>query len=63
MALLIRQDPEERQRLRNGLRVRPEQMELTLGALDELYGGVEQYLLDSGLAASDIETVRERIVE
>ena len=56
-------DPEERQRLRNGLRVKPDQMELTLGALDELYGGIEQYLLDSGLEQADLHAVRARLVE
>lgn len=56
-------DPEDRQRLRNGLRTKPDQMELTLGALDELYGGIERYLLDSGLEAPDIAMVRERLVE
>ena len=56
-------DPEERQRLRNGLRVKPDQMELTLGALDELYGGIEQYLLNSGLERADLNAVRARLVE
>ena len=56
-------DPEEGQRLRNGLRVKPDQMELTLGALDELYGGIEQYLLDSGLERADLHAVRARLVE
>ena len=56
-------DPEERQRLRNGLLVKPDQMELTLGALDELYGGIEQYLLDSGLEQADLHAVRARLVE
>ena len=56
-------NPEERQRLRNGLRVKPDQMELTLGALDELYGGIEQYLLDSGLERADLHAVRARLVE
>ena len=55
-------DPEERQRLRHALRVRPDQMELTLGALDELYGGIEQYLLDCGLERADLLRVRERLV-
>jgi protein tyrosine/serine phosphatase len=55
-------DPEERQRLRNGLRIKPAQMELTLGALDELYGGIDRYLLDCGLEGPDIAAVRERIV-
>jgi len=56
-------DPEERQRRRNGFRTKPDQMELTLGALDELYGGIERYLLDSGLEAPEIAAVRERILE
>ena len=55
-------DPEERQRLRNGLRIKPDQMALTLGALDELYGGIEQYLLDCGLERADVLAVRDRIV-
>ena len=38
-------------------------MSLTLAALDELYGGIERYLLDSGLEVTDIATVRERIIE
>ena len=56
-------DPEERQRLRNGLKVKADQMKLTLAALDELYGGIEQYLLDCGLERSDIDAVRARLVE
>ncbi len=56
-------DPERQQRLRHALRPQPDQMILTLAALDELYGGIERYLLDSGLEATDIATVRERIVE
>ena len=56
-------DPEERQRLRNGLRTKPDQMGLTLGALDELYGGIERYLLDSGLEQADLHAVRARLVE
>lgn len=55
-------DPEERQRLRNGLRTKPDQMALTLAALDELYGGIEQYLLDCGVERHDIMRVRERIL-
>jgi hypothetical protein len=55
-------DPEERQRLRSGLRTKPDQMALTLGALDELYGGIERYLLDCGVEAPDIATIRERIL-
>jgi protein tyrosine/serine phosphatase len=56
-------DPEERQRLTQALRPDPEQMPLTLDALDELYGGIERYLLESGLGAQDIARVRERILE
>jgi protein tyrosine/serine phosphatase len=56
-------DPEERQRLTHALRPDPEQMVLTLDALDELYGGIDRYLLDSGLEAQDLARVRERIVE
>jgi len=54
--------PEKQQRLRHALRPQPEQMLLTLSALDELYGGIEQYLLDSGLEQADIDTVRGRLV-
>jgi protein-tyrosine phosphatase len=50
-------------RIADRLRTPPNQMELTLGALDEQYGGIERYLLDSGSAATDIAAVRERIVE
>jgi len=56
-------DPEGRQRLRNALRAKPDQMMQTLDALDTLYYGIERYLLDSGVEAPDIATVRERIVE
>lgn len=56
-------DPEERQRLRHALRPHPEQMRLTLEALDELYGGIERYLLDCGVGTRDIALVRGRIVE
>jgi protein tyrosine/serine phosphatase len=56
-------DPEERQRLTQALRPDPEQMPLTLDTLDELYGGIERYLLESGLGAQDIARVRERILE
>jgi protein tyrosine/serine phosphatase len=55
-------DPERQQRLRHALRPQPDQMELTLAALDQLYGGVEQYLLDSGLERADLLAVRERLV-
>src|SRR5260221_99852 len=48
-------DPEKQQRLRHALRPQPEQMLLTLTALDELYGGIERYLLDSGLEETDLE--------
>jgi len=51
------------ERIAGQLRTPPDQMELTLAALDELYGGIEQYLLDCGLERSDIDAVRERIVE
>ncbi len=54
-------DPERQQRLRHALRPQPDQMILTLAALDELYGGIERYLLGSGLEATDIATVRELV--
>lgn len=44
------------------LRTDPDQMRLTLGALDELYGGIEPYLLDCGIESADLARVRERIV-
>ena len=56
-------DPEARQRLRNALRVKPDQMVQTLNALDALYDGIERYLLESGVEAPDIATVRARLVE
>jgi protein tyrosine/serine phosphatase len=56
-------DPEKRRRLRHALRPQPEQMVLTLDALDELYGGIERYLLDCGLERADLEAVRQRITE
>ena len=56
-------DDAGRERLADALRTDPQQMELTLGALDELYGGIERYLLDSGVETPDIAAVRERIVE
>jgi len=56
-------DSERQQRLRHALRPQPDQMLLTLGALDELYGGIERYLLESGLERADIDKVRERLVE
>jgi protein-tyrosine phosphatase len=56
-------DAEARQRMRHALRSQPDQMTLTLDALDELYGGIEGYLLDSGLEARDIAMVRDRILE
>ena len=56
-------DPERQQRLRHALRPQPDQMLLTLDALDELYGGIERYLMDAGVEARDIALVRERIVE
>lgn len=55
-------DSEKQQRLRHALRPQPDQMELTLGALDELYGGIEQYLLDCGLERADLLRVRGRLV-
>ena len=56
-------DPEKQQRLRHALRPQPQQMILTLDALDELYGGIEHYLLDCGIEADDITRVRQRIIE
>jgi protein tyrosine/serine phosphatase len=56
-------DPEKQQRLRRALRPDPDQMVLTLDALDELYGGIERYLLDCGVELPVIAAVRERIVE
>jgi protein-tyrosine phosphatase len=56
-------DPERQQRLRHALRPQPEQMLLTLDALDELYGGIERYLLDSGVEGRDLALVCERILE
>jgi protein tyrosine/serine phosphatase len=56
-------DLEKQQRLRHALRPQHDQMELTLGALDELYGGIERYLLDSGLEPGDIAAICERLVE
>jgi len=35
----------------------------TLDALDELYGGIERYLVDCGFEADDIARVRDRILE
>lgn len=56
-------DPAKRQRFARSLRPQPEQMLLTLDALDELYGGIERYLLDCGVERRDIARVREWIVE
>ena len=55
-------DPEKRQRLAHALRSQPEQMRLTLDALDELYGGIERYLLESGVEPRDLASVGERII-
>jgi protein tyrosine/serine phosphatase len=51
-----------REKLAEALRTDPEQMKLTLGALDELYGGIARYLLDSGVSRAELERVRERVV-
>ena len=56
-------DPEAQQQLRHALRPQAEQMILTLDALDELYGGIEPYLHDSGVEAKDLSAVRERILQ
>jgi protein-tyrosine phosphatase len=56
-------DPEAQQRLRHALRPQPRQMVQTLDALDELYGGIERYLLDCGLEPRDLALIRERILE
>ena len=55
-------DPEKRQRLAHATRSQPEQMRLTLDALDELYGGIERYLLESGVEPRDLASVGERIL-
>ena len=55
-------DPEKQQRLRHALRPQPDQMLLTLAALDERYGGIKRYLLDCGLGRGDLAAVRERLV-
>ncbi|MDP9245201.1 MAG: tyrosine-protein phosphatase [Chloroflexota bacterium] len=56
-------DPEKRRRFSQTLWSQPDQMRLTLDALDELYGGIGRYLLDSGAEAPDLALVRERILE
>jgi hypothetical protein len=56
-------DPKERQQLTHALRPHPEQMRTTLDALDELYGGIEPYLLDCGLGQRDLLAIRERLLE
>ena len=55
-------DEDRRNALAHALRTDEDQMGLTVAALDELYGGIARYLLDSGVELSLIETVRERIV-
>jgi protein tyrosine/serine phosphatase len=56
-------DPVAREKLAHALRTDPLQMTLTLGALDELYGGIERYLLESGVSRVELERVRERVLE
>jgi Tyrosine phosphatase family len=41
----------------------PERMVKTLAYLDDQYGGVEQYLMDHGLAAECIPRLRELLTE
>lgn len=56
------EEPERKARLPEAFHGDPEQMRLTLAALDELYGGIERYLLDSGVKLATIGHVRDRLV-
>lgn len=56
-------DKPDQERLVRQLRTDPDQMRLTLTALDDLHGGIERYLLESGLEQADIDAVRERLIE
>jgi protein tyrosine/serine phosphatase len=54
-------DAAKRERGTAHLRLDPQQMLLTLQALDDRFGGVERYLLDSGVRPRDLDRVRERL--
>ena len=55
-------DAAARQRGTAHLRVDPDQMLLTLAAIDGQFGGVERYLLESGVASDDVERIRARFL-
>ncbi|OLC56996.1 MAG: hypothetical protein AUH85_04525 [Chloroflexi bacterium 13_1_40CM_4_68_4] len=55
-------DPAKRERGTAHLRLNPEQLLLTLRALEDRFGGVERYLLDCGVPRVDLERVRERLI-
>jgi protein-tyrosine phosphatase len=55
-------DAVARDNLAQALRTDPQQMRHTLAALDELYGGIEWYLLDCGVEGTEIAAVRARLV-
>jgi protein tyrosine/serine phosphatase len=55
-------DAATRERGTAHLRLDPEQMLLTLKAVEERYGGAERYVLDCGVRRADLERVRERLL-
>ena len=57
------EDPARRARGTAHLRIVPNEMRRTVAAVDELYGGIERYLLESDLERAEVDAVRERLVE
>jgi protein-tyrosine phosphatase len=56
------EDPNERERFRRSLLAEEAYIRSSLNFLKEKYGGVEQYLVQSGVTRQEIEMIRLRIV-
>jgi protein tyrosine/serine phosphatase len=62
-ALAAAPDPEARARIERGYDSRAETMLATLAHLRTRHGGAEAYLARAGLSASDVQRIRERLID
>jgi protein tyrosine/serine phosphatase len=62
-ALAAAPDPEARARIERGYDSRAETMLATLAHLRSRHGGAEAYLARAGLSASDVQRIRERLID
>lgn len=56
------EDPQKRERGTAHLRLDPDQMRLTLAAIDERYGDVVSYVLRCGVSRDDLARLRTRLI-